>query len=488
MRSSAQVWAVAAALAAPAGAEPALPWLSNALEAPPGEAAPLVGRGEITVAPLGAPDAGAVGLISADRAGLPADLWGGADAGALAARLRALPIQTMPALQELTQLVLLVETPPPPGGGAGHLAARVDALLRRGALEPAKALLERAGPETPALFLRWFDISLLDGTEQRGCATLAARPDLSPSLPVRVFCLARSGRWATAALTLETSFALGAIDEAGYGRLAHFLDPELYEGAPAGPWPDPMTPLDFRLLEAVGEPLPTGPLPIAFAQTDLRHIVGWKAQIEAAERLARAGALAPNRLLGLYTARRPAASGGVWDRAAAIRALDIALTAGRAEAVAATLPAAEMVMAEAGLTAVLAEIFGPRLARLGLADGPGDRALRLALIADPAQALRAPTPATLAPTTAFARALAAGEARPAAPDARAARLAAALDQPGARPVPAGPALLDALETLANGPGADSDDAAAALAAIAAAGRADLARAAAVQLILAEPEA
>ena len=55
---------------------------------------------------------------------------------------------------------------------------------------------------------------------------------------------------------------------------------------------------------------------VAFAQADMRDNTGWKAQLEAAERLARNGVLDPNQLLGLYTEEKAAASGGVWDRVA----------------------------------------------------------------------------------------------------------------------------------------------------------------------------
>ena len=57
-----------------------------------------------------------------------------------------------------------------------------------------------------------------------------------------------------------------------------------------------MTPLLFRLHEAIGEPLPTGNLPRSYAVADLRDLAGWKPQLEAAERLAVTGALPANRL------------------------------------------------------------------------------------------------------------------------------------------------------------------------------------------------
>jgi hypothetical protein len=495
----------------------AIPWLSETLDRPepapraaarppdpnpgtvsgtgqaPDGARPLPApSGDITVTQLGAPDRAATGLMSARRAGLPEDLWQGTDPDKLARLLREMPIHDQPALREAVSRLVLLEAAPPRGARDALLLARIDALLIRGALEPAQALLERAGPDTPDLFRRWFDILLLSGTEDRACATLAAKPELSPNYETRVFCLARGGRWHTAALTLETATALGRVSPEMRDRLARFLDPEIFEGEPMPPPPDPLTPLDFRLLEAVGEPVPTSHLPLAFAQTDLRHIIGWKSQIEAAERLAKSGALSVNRLLGIYTARQPAASGGVWDRVAAIQALDIAITAGQPDTVAARLPAAADAMRAAGLEAVLAEMFGPRLSRLDLPPQSAQAAHALALIAG------APTrlPATaLTGRLAFATALAAGTPpAAAAPDALASALHAGLRQDTVpdryAPLVArgqwGEALLRALATLADGALTDPVDAGDAIALMRLAGLDDLARQAAVEILLLDP--
>ncbi|TDL90985.1 hypothetical protein [Meridianimarinicoccus aquatilis] len=478
-----------------------IPWLSETLDrtdpvaaAPsaPVAVTPLPDRDGITVVPLGAPDRAATGLISAQRAGLPSDLWQGTDPTDLANLLRSMPVHSQPALQEAFSRLILTEAAPPKGARDALLLARIDALLIRGALEPAQALLERAGPDTPDLFRRWFDILLLSGTEDRACATLAAKPELSPNYETRVFCLARSGRWHTAALTLETATALGRVTPDMRDRLARFLDPDIFEGEPMPPLPDPITPLDFRLLEAVGEPVPTSRLPLAFAQTDLRHIIGWKSQIEAAERLTRSGALATNRLLGIYTARQPAASGGVWDRVAAVQALDIAITAGHPDVVAARLPAAIEAMRAAGLEAVLDDLFGARLARLDLPPQSAQIAHAMALIA------QAPTrlPINALPTRlAFATALARGENPQGAGGGV---LGAALrdglmrDDVPERYAPLvarkrwGEALLRALDTLSTGALTDPQDAGDAIALMAQVGLDDLARQAAVQILLLDP--
>src|SRR5690606_17548745 len=151
---------------------------------------------------------------------------------------------------------------------------------------------------------------------------------------------ARGGDWNAAALSLRTGETLGYIPADMVPLLERFLDPELADGAPDLPVPARPSPLDLRLMEAIGEPLQTSTLPLAFAHADLTSNAGWKTRLEAAERLSRTGAIEPNLLLGLYTEREAAASGGVWERVRAIQALDRAITASDRAAVARALPVA----------------------------------------------------------------------------------------------------------------------------------------------------
>ncbi|MEM6479761.1 MAG: hypothetical protein AAF647_12065, partial [Pseudomonadota bacterium] len=198
-------------------------------------------------------------------------------------------------------------------------------------------------------------------SEDRACAMLRADASLMQGLEARIFCLARTGDWNAAALSLQTATLLGDIPPGMSELLAQFLEPELADAGAPDLGDAPVTPLVLRLREAIGEPLSTQGLPRFFAHNDLRAEMGWKAQLEAAERLARTGAVSPNLLLGLYTQRRPAASGGVWDRASAIQALDEALTAGDARELGEALPQAWEAMAPLGLAPVLAAIAAPAL-------------------------------------------------------------------------------------------------------------------------------
>lgn len=367
----------------------AIDWLSDSVSTPAPD--PLGHRGDITrsalpppvsVAPLNQQRLDSVGLLPGTITGLPDDLWRESDPVELVRLIRTEHVDTLPAIQDLLLMLMLAELDPPrasPDQDGQLLLARLDKLLEMGALEQAQALLERTDPAQTALFRRWFDISLLTGHEDRACAAMRATPDLAPTFTARIFCLARGGDWHAAALTLETGRALGYISPAHDAVLERFLDDEI-EDAPPLPAPRRLTPLIFRMFEAIGEPMPTNALPVAFAQADLRTTTGWKARIEAAERLARLGVLPANQLQGIYTEARPAASGGVWDRVAAVQALDVALLSGETNAVAQALPRAWKEMRRAGLLVPFATLYGARLARLPLEGGAKALAFRAGLL------------------------------------------------------------------------------------------------------------
>lgn len=366
----------------------AIDWLSESVAAPvslPITEADITESAaveNVTVAPLDAQRPDAVGLLPTSVTGLPADLWGSGRSADIADAIRRSPAATLPALSSLRRQILLAETVPPVDANGEILLARIDKLLDIGALEDALALIERAGPDTPELFRRWFDVSLLMGVEDRACNHLKRNGAISPSYQVRIFCLARNGDWNAAALTLNTATSLGLLDEADYALVSRFLDPELFEGEDELPTPVRPTPLEFRMYEAIGESLPTRNLPRAFAHADLRSVSGWKPRIEAGERLARYGAIRDNQLLGIYSERQPAASGGVWERVRAIQQFEEALLAEDEPALADNLPLIWRELRGSGLERSFAQLFADPLADLMLEDDPSGLVFRLALLSD----------------------------------------------------------------------------------------------------------
>ncbi|MFS4583178.1 hypothetical protein [Phaeobacter sp. C3_T13_0] len=338
-------------------------------------------RPEVTVTPLASLVA-PIGLVKPASTGLPVDLWRGSNTEELAALLAAVQVRKSPAMQSLMFTLLLSETRPPTESSETLLLARIDRLMDLGAPDPAQALAEQAGPtRSKGRFERWFDATLLTGDEQIACRAVQDRPDLAPDYAARIFCAARLGDWPTAALLLETAHALDLVDNRQLDLLDRFLNPDVFEDAPPLRAPKSPDPLTYRLYETIGERRPTANLPRAFAAADLRDVAGWKAQLEAAERLTRIGALNPNQLLGLYSERSPAASGGIWDRVAALQRFETALETRSPEAVSKTLPTVWRAMKTARIETAFADLFADQLARIPLDGTAADLAWRIRLLA-----------------------------------------------------------------------------------------------------------
>ena len=367
----------------------AIDWLNEPFAVPvasprviPGEVPVTVGITvpDIAVMPLEGTRRDAVGLLPSSVTGLPAGLWLASSENQLLNLWRQVSPEPLPAIQALYYTLLLAEAEPPAGDDGRFLKARVNVLTRYGAVEPAQALLERSGTDSPVLFPTWFDITLLTGNEGTSCASLRQNPNLMDDYAARVFCHARDGDWTTAALLFDTARALDVIDPLEQYLLDQYLSPELIDDAvPLAPPSEP-SPLVFHLYEAAGAPLPTRNLPLAFATADLRNTSGWKAEIEAAERLVRTGAISENRLLGLYTDREPAASGGVWSRVRAVQNFDTALTSGDVGNIATTLPPAWDVFRQQRLEIAFARLFSGRLSKIRLPPDGQALAFRIALL------------------------------------------------------------------------------------------------------------
>ncbi|MFA9232130.1 MAG: hypothetical protein ACEQSU_15510 [Microgenomates group bacterium] len=337
----------------------------------------------VSVTVLGQASIDAVGLLPGRVTGFPNDLWGLGKSAEIATKIRKMSLDGLPSLQSLFMTTLLAEAAAPVDstGDGLLLLARIDKLLEIGALEQAQALISAAGPASSSeVRRRGFDVSLLLGDEEDACVMAKATLNNAAALAARVFCLARSGDWPAAALTLQTAKALGRIAPTEISILERFLDGEALDGALAPPPPLPVTPLYWRIYEAIGEPIPTSTLPPAFAHAELSDRSGWKAQLEAAERLVRAGALPGNVLLGLYTEREPAASGGVWDRADAFQRLDQAMIKGDAAAVDQRLPVAFARMRDVEIESAFASLFADRLSHLPLSGDAAQIAYQLGLL------------------------------------------------------------------------------------------------------------
>lgn len=468
--------------------------------APPKTNEPPVAKGVVvpvvTIRPIGSEAPRSIGLVPTAVTGLPADIWAGSDGSDMARRIAALDAPVLPAAQALLYTVLLAEAKTPLGGDAAQdelALARVAKLVELGALDPASALIEQIGPRrSPEHFALWMDISLLLGTEDVACAALKLAPYLSAEYDRRIFCATRSGDFENAALTFGSAQALKLLDDSNLALLDRFLNPDLFDGAPPLAVPRKIDPLDFRLFETIGESLPTQPLPRQFAVADLRDLAGWKSQLQAAERLTRAGALPDNRLLGLYTDREPAASGGIWDRVEALQRFETALRTRSPDAISKTLPAVWRAMKEAELEVSFASLFADDLADVALTGGAARIAFEVRLLSPAYEAAAMAMGDVQHPMRDTLLALARGEAPEnvdSAPVAQAASAAFSAPTPHetliemARARQLGAAILETVTLLEDGAAGDMSSFSDALSTLRALGLEDTARRAALQAIL-----
>jgi len=475
------------------GAQPRVMAAPDLLTEPPVTTSAMIP--EVLVRPLGQDAPRYIGLVPSAVTGLPASLWSGSAPQDLVRLIEKLPDARLPAANALLYTLLLAETDAPQGGKTGLDAltlARVSKLMALGALDPAESLIQQAGPSTsPAHFALWADISLLTGQEDAPCAVLHTSPHLASDYGLRIFCEARRGNWENAALMHGSATALGLLSREKLNVLARFLDPDYFEDAAELPPPRTIDPLCFRLFEAIGEPLATGPLPRAYAVADLRDLAGWKSQLEAAERLTRTGALSDNRLLGIYSDRKPAASGGIWDRVSALRRFETALATRSNGAISKTLPQVWNAMREAQLEVTFAGLFGAELSALSLDAPAAQIALEVGFLS-PAYEVVANRAAQTAPPLLVA--IARGEApvvRPEKPLERAVFEAFTAPTPRSDIIDVaqggalGAAILRTLMLLHDGSGGDAAALRDALSTLRALGLEDTARRAALQILLLE---
>ncbi len=270
----------------------------------------------------------AVGLLPIYVTGIPSTIWRNSSFEDLEYSFNKLPTFTYAPIQELVYSLLLAEARPPSNEPMRYafLETRLNKLLNYGAVDPAIALIERASPVPERMIPQLFDISLLSSNNFPVCDQIfqnTTNKDLQAEL---IYCYARKGDWLTAHLILKAEEVLGDLTDREVSLLDRYLEVDFDVNLRALlPPPELITPLEYRLYEAIGEPIPAEYLPIKYSQSDLSGENGWRAQVIAAERLSSTGAIPENQILGIYTVHLPGVSGGMWERVKVVNNLDIAL-------------------------------------------------------------------------------------------------------------------------------------------------------------------
>ncbi|MEO0357890.1 MAG: hypothetical protein AAF386_06275 [Pseudomonadota bacterium] len=377
---AAWLWACGAAAGVAQTENPlsAIDWLTQTPADPVGlgsgeaQTANAIVMTPIDVAPLQSTGGYNVGLLDPQAMGFASDFWRDVTADDI-----VIPTQVpLPVLANLRARLILAQG----AVSADVVVRRLDAAFASGSLDAAWVMARSVAAKDPALFNRAMDIAVLSGHAHDACALWSDHRAITSDPMVRVVCLSLVNDWDAAATVFVAHETLGDFNDADAALLAAHLDPEMAGNAPAPTFSTAdMTPLRYWLVESAGLPRPTQDLGLPYAHAQLAESSGWKSRLEAAERLIRAGSIPANQLLGLYTERRPAASGGVWDRAAAVQNLRRGFAAGSLSA--ADLDRAWADLSAANLAGPIAVAFKDQWAADMFDDPPPASLVRFALMA-----------------------------------------------------------------------------------------------------------
>ncbi len=292
---------------APAGgsAAPAAPSPSPEAPLAPPE------TGGITAVTLAPVDASWVGSLSADRGGLPHDMWQGTARGFVAAALPQLGASASPTLHDLARRLLLSDAIAPVGKDAPDrpslVTERFERLFAIGAVADAAPLLDQLPPDRSGDSLDRLKVEFrfaandLDGA----CRTVQDRIGQYQGTwwaRALIACQALTHQNAEAALGLSVLREQKAPADPAFDALIEILGGQRRKFERL---PDP-TPLRLALLAAAKLPLPAE----AVANAGPAALLGWASndaipaerRLAAAERAASLNALAPEALGKLYAA------------------------------------------------------------------------------------------------------------------------------------------------------------------------------------------
>ena len=284
---------------------------------------------EIQVDQLPGVSKNSIGIFGGIRLGLPINVWSGESETLIANEIEKIPPSNLFRLNRFLKKVLLVEADPPitnlreKFSGKLFLRARISKLIRMGALDDAEELLKSANPsKDPILLDLWAEVSFLTERLDDFCNTVLKIHNKEMFPAYRVICLARSGDWSAAALTLATYSSMEKIETNLEILLINYLDHEAELEIKNKELCLKHIPVLVYLCNFSGIKSYENTLPIEFLYNDLSRSKSLRARINASEELVRSGALDPNILFTNYKIKQASTSGGVWARVRLVQELD----------------------------------------------------------------------------------------------------------------------------------------------------------------------
>ena len=270
-----------------------------------------------------------IGIYPSIKIGINSDIWKNNNEIEISTILKKIRISDLYYLNRLLKRILLIESDPPiiavdeKFSGTIFLRQRILKLIQMGALDDAEALILDAEPTfDPNLTDLWSEISFLTYRFERFCKAILNGYHNSLEPAHKIICLARSGDWNAAALSLATFSSINEIDSDHEKLLINYLDHEAeLEIINKDKCEEDKSVIIYLCnFSNINTQIPN--YGVKFLYNNLGRGKSIRSRIVASEELVKSGALNPNILFSTYKIKQPSTSGGVWARAKLVQELD----------------------------------------------------------------------------------------------------------------------------------------------------------------------
>ena len=270
-----------------------------------------------------------IGIYPSIKIGINSDIWKNNNEIEISTILKKIRISDLYYLNRLLKRILLIESDPPiiavgeKFSGTIFLRQRILKLIQMGALDDAEALILDSEPTfDPNLTDLWSEISFLTYRFERFCKAILNGYHNSLEPAHKIICLARSGDWNAAALSLATFSSINEIDSDHEKLLINYLDHEAeLEIINKDKCEEDKSVIIYLCnFSNINTRIPS--YGVKFLYNNLGRGKSIRSRIVASEELVKSGALNPNILFSTYKIKQPSASGGVWARAKFVQELD----------------------------------------------------------------------------------------------------------------------------------------------------------------------
>ena len=270
-----------------------------------------------------------IGIYPSIKIGINSDIWKNNNEIEISTILKKIRISDLYYLNRLLKRILLIESDPPiiavgeKFSGTIFLRQRILKLIQMGALDDAEALILDSEPTfDPNLTDLWSEISFLTYRFERFCKAILNGYHNSLEPAHKIICLARSGDWNAAALSLATFSSINEIDSDHEKLLINYLDHEAeLEIINKDKCEEDKSVIIYLCnFSNINTRIPS--YGVKFLYNNLGRGKSIRSRIVASEELVKSGALNPNILFSTYKIKQPSTSGGVWARAKLVQELD----------------------------------------------------------------------------------------------------------------------------------------------------------------------